>query len=273
MGTKLLLANRWEWIATYKYQQGNNKLGWIDDAIPVGNYSQDIDKQQPGNYQYDSIGNLVKDVSAGIRVIDWTLYGKIRDIVKENGDSILYTYDVSGNRISKRYLDTTTWYVRDATGNVMMTYVQRGSAPLTQLDASLYGSSRLGVINFDNQRNNIADEDVVLPGLGNGQITNFVRGSKVFELSNHLRNVLATVTDKKLLGDGGLYSFDLSSAVEYYPFGMQMPGRAYESGGYRYGFNGKENDNEVKREENQQDYGLRIYDPRIGKFLSVDPTK
>lgn len=40
---------------------------------------------------------------------------------------------------------------------------------------------------------------------------------------------------------------------------------------YRYGFNGKENDSEVKGEGNQQDYGMRIYDPRLGKFLSVDP--
>ncbi|MVT12593.1 RHS repeat-associated core domain-containing protein [Chitinophaga tropicalis] len=40
---------------------------------------------------------------------------------------------------------------------------------------------------------------------------------------------------------------------------------------YRYGFNGKENDNEVKGDGNQQDYGFRIYDPRVGRFLSVDP--
>lgn len=39
----------------------------------------------------------------------------------------------------------------------------------------------------------------------------------------------------------------------------------------RYGFNGKENDNEVKGEGNQIDFGMRVYDPRIGKFLSVDP--
>jgi len=51
-----------------------------------------------------------------------------------------------------------------------------------------------------------------------------------------------------------------------------MPGRTYSAQtSYRYGFNGKENDNEVKGEGNQQDYGMRIYDPRIGKFLSVDP--
>ncbi|CAN5525947.1 hypothetical protein BH10BAC2_BH10BAC2_25250 [soil metagenome] len=53
---------------------------------------------------------------------------------------------------------------------------------------------------------------------------------------------------------------------------MVTPGRSYTAGtSYRYGFNGKENDNEVKGTANQQDYGMRIYDPRLGKFLSVDP--
>jgi RHS repeat-associated protein len=54
---------------------------------------------------------------------------------------------------------------------------------------------------------------------------------------------------------------------------MLMPGRKYPAarGLYRYGFNGKENDNEVKGEGNQQDYGMRIYDPRLIRFLSVDP--
>ncbi len=42
---------------------------------------------------------------------------------------------------------------------------------------------------------------------------------------------------------------------------------------YSYGFNGKENDNEVKGTGSQQDYGMRIYDPRLGKFLSVDPLQ
>lgn len=52
---------------------------------------------------------------------------------------------------------------------------------------------------------------------------------------------------------------------------MQMPGRTYNSGDYRYGFNGKEMDNEVKGTGAQYDYGFRIYDPRLVRFLSVDP--
>jgi RHS repeat-associated protein len=52
---------------------------------------------------------------------------------------------------------------------------------------------------------------------------------------------------------------------------MVMPQRQFIAGGYRYGFNGKENDNDVKGTANQQDYGMRIYDPRLGRFLSVDP--
>lgn len=73
------------------------------------------------------------------------------------------------------------------------------------------------------------------------------------------------------------------SSENYYTFGALMPGRTspiqtaadLTSAGtkpYRYGFNGKESDFEVKNiGGSQQDYGLRIYDPRLGKFLSVDP--
>ena len=48
-----------------------------------------------------------------------------------------------------------------------------------------------------------------------------------------------------------------------------MPNRTYSlsSSKYRFGFNGKENDLET----GTQDYGFRIYNPLIGKFLSVDP--
>ena len=52
-----------------------------------------------------------------------------------------------------------------------------------------------------------------------------------------------------------------------------MPGRTFTSSTrYRYNFNGKESDPEtVGTGGGTQDYGFRIYNPSLGKFLSVDP--
>jgi len=63
------------------------------------------------------------------------------------------------------------------------------------------------------------------------------------------------------------FTGEVLSATDYYSFGATMPGRSFTSSNYRYGFNGKENDPET----NTQDYGFRIYNPSLGKFLSVDP--
>jgi RHS repeat-associated protein len=53
---------------------------------------------------------------------------------------------------------------------------------------------------------------------------------------------------------------------------MQMPGRSYSAGPvYKFGFNGQLTDDEIKGSGNSLEFIYRIYDPRIGKFLSVDP--
>ena len=53
-----------------------------------------------------------------------------------------------------------------------------------------------------------------------------------------------------------------------------MPGRQYTApdSKYRFGFNGKEKDDEgMGGGGSTYDYGFRIYNPQIAKFLSVDP--
>jgi len=68
------------------------------------------------------------------------------------------------------------------------------------------------------------------------------------------------------------YTTNVSGRVDSDPFGMMMEGRSWEVGsGYRYGFNGKEQDAETYGDGNIYDYGFRVYDPRLGKFLSIDP--
>jgi len=53
---------------------------------------------------------------------------------------------------------------------------------------------------------------------------------------------------------------------------MGWPGRKYNSAEYRYGFNGKEKDDEGEFGSiTNYDYGFRIYNPAVGRFLSVDP--
>jgi RHS repeat-associated protein len=57
-------------------------------------------------------------------------------------------------------------------------------------------------------------------------------------------------------------------------FGMGMEGRKWSGASdYRYGFNGMENDNEVYGERNAIDFGARIYDSRLGRWLSRDPLE
>ena len=99
-------------------------------------------------------------------------------------------------------------------------------------------------------------------------------GLKQYELKDHLGNVRAVVTDRKLPGaTDGTYKADLLTAQEYYPFGMAMPGRQFNFSKYRFGFNGKEKDDEISGNGNSYDFGARIYDPRIGRWLSVDPLQ
>jgi RHS repeat-associated protein len=267
-GTALAMDN-----LTYGYNMSNgklvnNKLRHVKDAIGDGNYTEDIDNQPDDNYDYDAIGNLIRDTKEGITNISWSVYGKILSVTKASG-TITYTYDAGGNRISKTANGKTTWYVRDAQGNVMAVYEQRSdlnSGHLTQTEVHLYGSSRLGIFN--------SNRDMVNPPTGG--ITIFERGRKFFELSNHLGNVLVTVSDRKLQASSGgatvdYYTADVVSATDNYVFGMTMPGRSFQSDKYRYGFEKQEKDNEIAGEGNHYTFKYREYDPRTGRFWSVDP--
>ncbi|WP_157761039.1 hypothetical protein [Chitinophaga caeni] len=55
--------------------------------------------------------------------------------------------------------------------------------------------------------------------------------------------------------------------MDYYPFGMQIPGRVFNGGGYRYGFNGKENDNEAKGWETNTIMGSGYMIPELENYL------
>jgi RHS repeat-associated protein len=253
---------------TYNYNKDpltnrkvNNRLRSVNDNVDPARWSNDLDNQTAAdNYQYDAIGNLVNE---GTTVIDWTVYGKIKSIT--GSSNLTYAYNTSQQRVSKADGTTTTFYVRDAEGKLLALYNKVSSGPINWKEQYLYGSKRLGIWLPDIANINTAT--------GTANTKWLDAGFKQYELTNHLDNVLATITDRRVNTTAGNLLPDVVNAQDYYPFGMTQPGRQYVSAiGYRYGFNGKENDNDVgKGAGNQQDYGMRIYDPRLGRFLSVDP--
>ncbi len=97
-------------------------------------------------------------------------------------------------------------------------------------------------------------------------------GRYEYECVNHLGNVLETVSDKKIRFSLGFHA-SVIFFTDYYPYGMQMMKRNATIGSYRYGFNGTEKDEEIKGTGNNLNFGMRLYAPRLGRFLSTDPLE
>ena len=170
-------------------------------------------------------------------------------------------------------LKHTTWYARDAQGNILSIYERPSpTSEVKQTEVHIYGSSRIGI-----EQRNITYSTSPFAWLESEQHRH--AGTKRYELTDHLGNVRVTISDLLVPRPASSFGYATQDAEvidrrDYYPFGMEMPGRRWRATGEdaaRFGFNGKENDDEVKGEGNQQDYGFRIYDPRVARFLSVDP--
>jgi RHS repeat-associated protein len=92
------------------------------------------------------------------------------------------------------------------------------------------------------------------------------------ELTNHLGNVLATITDRKIYNPTEQYYEPvITMKADYYAFGMLMPNRFEGVDEARHLFNGMEHDMEVSGEGNSYTTQFRQYDPRLGRWKSLDP--
>lgn len=97
-----------------------------------------------------------------------------------------------------------------------------------------------------------------------------ITGDKRYELSNHLGNVLAVVTDRKIPLNSTTYTADVVQYTDYSPFGVELDNR-HSQHEYRYSFQGQEHDDEIKGDGNSVNYKYRMHDPRIGRFFAIDP--
>lgn len=269
---------------TYYYNKNTNQLAEVTDAIPSTYYTVDIDNEtSKHNYRYNGIGELASDSIAGIDSIYWTVYNKVKKIVKTNNDSIVYMYDPLGNRLEQKTFPhsgtaDTMKYTRDAQGHIMAVYDRKkDTVKLSEFD--IYGASRIG------------SDDTILrmqkPVTGYGSIDSltisYLERQKQYELDNQLGNVIATVSDGKTPVDTNAATHDtvasyylpiVINAQDYYPFGMVQPGRSYSlstDSSYRFGFDGQMKDNNIYGQNNAYTAEFWEYDPRLGRRWNPDP--
>jgi RHS repeat-associated protein len=276
---------------TYKYVQNSNRLTFVDDDSPVLTNYGDIKTGQTGtdniaitnttahntdNYRYDKLGQLTGDTQEGMSIEWFSGSRKVKKITRT--DKIIeFKYNPFGQRIIKKVNDltlgtvTTSYYAYDANGQVMGVYdvnLTSNNASLNELN--IYGASRIGMI----------DKEVVLCTAGTAAAAPVypatdpvihILGYKKYEITNYLGNVNAVISDRKIYTSGTYVAVMLMNS-DYYPFGMQMPGRHKDEDKYRFGYNGMEKDDEVKNHSGSSyTTEFRQYDPRLGRWLSLDP--
>ncbi|WP_317897793.1 RHS repeat-associated core domain-containing protein [Aurantibacillus circumpalustris] len=262
----------------------SNKLRCVNDVVSDNNYGDDIDdfacelaeEITVGNsihfgdrrYYYDRIGNMTADNGESIMEVKWTVDRKIKSIERDpallsNSNTtrpdIEYEYNSQRQRVSKlvKPRDPTskllrpvqewvyTYYVYDASGNVMATYNRAaanvsGNSFVDKLSLNehhIYGAKRLATARnsntliawtygFDNpcgeEISNCRGAATSGPSPGptiavSGYNTERNLGYKDFELSNHLGNVVTTVSDRKIQSNftagACLKTFDFSGGV------------------------------------------------------------
>lgn len=257
---------------TYEYEADNNRLHYIADAVDEDKYDTDLDNQTAGNYEYDAIGNLTRDVEEQIDNIEWNAAGKVKHVDKDIGEMLDFVYDALGNRIKKVSTTNngadvkTTFYARDASGKTLAVYEEE-CGTITLKEQPIYATKRVGMISPDEE---------ITPGTAAASTKKYARelGHKQYELTDHLGNVRAVISDEKLADHSDtepVYTASVMTANNYYPFGSPLVGQQADSDGYRYGFNGMEKDDEMKGEGNSYTTFFRQYDPRVGRWLSLDP--
>jgi RHS repeat-associated protein len=149
----------------------------------------------------------------------------------------------------------------------------------------MYGSQRLGYLEdevFLGRKcigkwcNVLTPVLPVIPSTLSNSVS-IVFGKKRYELSDWLGNVRVVINDRKTPVNIGTttvgYKVQVVSVSDYYSFGSEIAERTYEvvKPLYRFGFQAQEKDNEIYGKGNTLSFRFRIYNSRIGRFLSVDP--
>lgn len=256
------LVNKFKETFSYRDSHGNfdvltrrNSVGLITDDFKynyksnISNQLKSIENRNAPNtyyaqYDYNMLGQMERQTKGNVDwFVKYDIMGRIVGIYSDKDytvKKVIYTYDETGQRISKKdyVLNRTTFYISDLAGNTIAIYEASGAdvpSNIAMKEVPIYGADRLGTYYCaDNLR--------------------------VYELKDQLGSVRAVVKRNKIGGQVETFSYG-----DYYAFGSTTQ----NGGDYRYDYQGQYA--EKDKETDWNSFDLRMYDARIGRWLSVDP--
>ena len=211
-------------IDNLTFTLGGNQLTRVDDAVATSAYNNGFEfkdgVKQANEYNYDSNGNLTKDLNKGITNISYNCLNLPSVVTFSDGSTITYTYAADGTKLKTVHKTGSTTTTTDYCGNVVY---ENGVQKLLLTDE--------GYVTLSDSKYHYYLKD----HQGNNRVV--INQSGTVEETNH-----------------------------YYPFG----GVFASAGNVQpYKYNGKEYDG--KKGLNWYDYGARMYDAALGRFMTVDP--
>ncbi|AXG69193.1 RHS repeat-associated core domain protein [Kordia sp. SMS9] len=214
-----------------------NQLKQITDAVTVITNANDIKTQtNPDNYEYNEIGQLIRNNGEDISYT-YNAKGLVTEIKKILTDELIvkFYYNDKNHRVKKESFSNgilqTTTHYIRNTFGIPLAIYENS----TLVEHTIYGNTTLGIHYRASDTN-------------------------AYQLTDHLGNVRAVILRN------GTNAVSLTAKTDYYPFGMPMPNR-HVGDGYRYAYQGQEKDPET----NMEAFELRLWDSRIGRWLTTDP--
>jgi len=226
-------------------------------------------------------GYIIAQVSPSSNILDYYKTNYEEDFVKQCIIAIpLYINSYITNTVSNYLHQIQANYTSGQYATLMNALAYKYYIPTQTLELAewhIYGSSRVGIYRADKPLA-VIDQGVYTSYTYQTRVKFRYNGKKSFELSNHLGNVLVTISDRReavcSAGDTTLgYKSVVVTANDYFAFGSIMEGRSYEGDTnlrYRFGFNTQEKDDEVYGEGNANTAEFWEYDARLGRRWNVD---
>ncbi|MCX6350242.1 MAG: ImmA/IrrE family metallo-endopeptidase [Bacteroidetes bacterium] len=237
-------------------------------------------------------------------IVDAANKSTLLNMVKTNDPHGLIYWGMQGNMYEVKnilkanytinsFMMKFTAYYGQTISDAVMAYLDSATAGLREYlklsELDIYGSKRVGLLRADTTivrmdyrgSVNVATATVTLTEVFNPVITlglpnHFYKwelGKTSYELTNHLGNVLTTVSDRKVAHSSNTttidyYLADVRSANDYFAYGGGMKGRVWSFNNYRYSINGQEKESELNEDFTTAEYWE--YDSRSGRRWNLD---